>query len=206
MMGRIGVLISGRGSNLQAIIDAIADGRLGARVAVVVSNRSDAAGLARARAAGIPTVVIPPKSFASREACDEAIVATLREHQVDLVCLAGYMRLVGEPILSAYPFGILNIHPSLLPAFPGLDAQAQADGFQQGQPRPIAAARLVVEPGQRIVGRVPHPGEDEAALGMVSSTGIDICNKVLLNDPISELVFNKFEVHEGSIEDKKRAI
>ena len=126
MMGRIGVLISGRGSNLQAIIDAIADGRLGARVAVVVSNRSDAAGLARARAAGIPTVVIPPKSFASREACDEAIVATLREHQVDLVCLAGYMRLVGEPILSAYPFGILNIHPSLLPAFPGLDAQAQA--------------------------------------------------------------------------------
>ena len=122
----IGVLISGRGSNLGAIVDAIADGRLRARIAVVLSNRADAAGLARANAAGIPTRVIPHRGFALREDYDRALVAELRQHQVSLVCLAGFMRLLGSTFCDAFPNAVLNIHPSLLPAFPGVDAQRQA--------------------------------------------------------------------------------
>ena len=123
---RIGVLISGRGSNLQALIDAIADGRLRAEIAVVVSNRADAAGLARARSAGIPTVTLPHRDHPSRDAFERALVAELRARGVALVCLAGFMRLLGPTFLDAYPQAILNIHPSLLPAFPGVDAQRQA--------------------------------------------------------------------------------
>ena len=123
---RIGVLISGRGSNLQAIIDATRSGALDATVAIVVSNRADAAGLARAREAGIDTQVVNPRDFADREAYDRAIADALRARDVTLVCLAGYMRLVGRPLLDAFPNRILNIHPSLLPAFRGLDAQKQA--------------------------------------------------------------------------------
>jgi phosphoribosylglycinamide formyltransferase-1 len=122
----IGALISGRGSNLGAIVDAIADGRLRARIAVVISNRADAAGLARANAAGIPTRVIPHRGFALREDYDRALVAELRQHQVSLVCLAGFMRLLGPTFCDAFPNAVLNIHPSLLPAFPGVDAQRQA--------------------------------------------------------------------------------
>jgi phosphoribosylglycinamide formyltransferase-1 len=122
----IGVLISGRGSNLQALIDAIAEGRLGARIAVVISNRPGAAGLSRAAAAGIDTVVLDHRGFASRDDFDRAVVAVLLERHVRLVCLAGFMRLVGAPLLDAFPSGILNIHPSLLPAFPGVEAQRQA--------------------------------------------------------------------------------
>jgi phosphoribosylglycinamide formyltransferase-1 len=122
----IGVLISGRGSNLGAIVDAVADGRLRARIAVVLSNRADAAGLARADAAGIPTRVIPHRGFALREDYDRALVAELRQHQVSLVCLAGFMRLLGPTFCDAFPNAVLNIHPSLLPAFPGVDAQRQA--------------------------------------------------------------------------------
>lgn len=126
MSRRLGILISGRGSNLQAIIEAIANGRLDADMAVVISNRGDAFGLQRARSAGIPTEVVLPRDFPNRTAYDQAIADTLRSHRVDVVCLAGYMRLVGAPILEAFPDRILNIHPSLLPAFPGLDAQGQA--------------------------------------------------------------------------------
>lgn len=122
----IGVLISGRGSNLQALIDAIADGRLAARIAVVISNRADAAGLDRARQAGIETLVMSHRAYASRDAFDAALADALRERGVAVVCLAGFMRLVGRPLLDAFPDAILNIHPSLLPAFPGVDAQAQA--------------------------------------------------------------------------------
>jgi phosphoribosylglycinamide formyltransferase-1 len=93
---------------------------------VVVSNREDAAGLQRAREAGIETLFLNPKSFSNRDAHDRALVGELQARRVDLVCLAGYMRLVGEPVLVAFPHRILNIHPSLLPAFPGLDAQRQA--------------------------------------------------------------------------------
>ncbi len=123
---RIGVLISGRGSNLQSIIDAVAEGRLDATIAVVISNRADAAGLTRARAAGLDALCVPPRGHADRDAYDAAIVEQLRARHVELVCLAGFMRLVGPRLLEAFPNRILNIHPSLLPAFPGLDAQRQA--------------------------------------------------------------------------------
>jgi phosphoribosylglycinamide formyltransferase-1 len=123
---RLGVLISGRGSNLQAISDAIASGRLDATIALVVSNRADAPGLLRARAAGIEAVHLNPRDYQDRLAYDEAVVDALQARNVGLVCLAGFMRLVGAPLLDAFPNRILNIHPSLLPAFPGLDAQRQA--------------------------------------------------------------------------------
>jgi phosphoribosylglycinamide formyltransferase-1 len=123
---RIGVLISGRGSNLQSIIDAIDDHRLDAQIAIVVSNREDAAGLKRATDAGIDTLCLGPRHYAGRDAYDRALAAALEARHVDLVCLAGFMRLVGPPLLAAFPDRILNIHPSLLPAFPGLDAQRQA--------------------------------------------------------------------------------
>lgn len=122
----LGVLISGRGSNLQAIVDAIAAGSLDARVGVVISNRADAAGLERARRAGIETVCLSHRAFPTREAFDAALVDALRAHDVGLVCLAGFMRLLGPGFIAAFPNAILNIHPSLLPAFPGLDAQHQA--------------------------------------------------------------------------------
>jgi len=122
----LGVLISGRGSNLQSILDAIAQGRLDARVAVVVSNRAEAAGLQRARDAGVEALHLPARDHADRDAYDRALADLLRARGVELVCLAGFMRLVGDPLLSAFPNRILNIHPSLLPAFPGLDAQRQA--------------------------------------------------------------------------------
>jgi len=123
---RIAVLISGRGSNLQSIIDAIADGRLAATIAVVISNRAAAAGLVRAREAGIDALHIDPRRFADRDAYDRTIVEELKRRGVTLVCLAGFMRLVGPPLLDAFPNRILNIHPSLLPAFRGVDAQRQA--------------------------------------------------------------------------------
>jgi len=123
---RLGVLISGRGSNLQALIDAIADGRLAASIVVVISNRDDAGGLERARAAGIETLVLSHRAFASRDDYDHALATELQARDVGLVCLAGFMRLVGAQLIDAFPNRILNIHPSLLPAFPGLDAQRQA--------------------------------------------------------------------------------
>ena len=123
---RLGILISGRGSNMLAIGEAIAAGRLDATIAVVVSSRADAPGLDRAAAAGIPTAVVSAKAHGSREACDRAIVDVLRGHDVELVCLAGYMRLITPAFVAAFPNAILNVHPSLLPSFPGLDAQQQA--------------------------------------------------------------------------------
>ena len=126
MNPRIAVLISGRGSNLQSIIDAIGDGQLDATLAVVISNRAAAPGLLRAREANVEALHVPATDFPNRDAYDRRIVAELRQRRVELVCLAGFMRLVGAPLLEAFPNRILNIHPSLLPAFPGLDAQRQA--------------------------------------------------------------------------------
>jgi phosphoribosylglycinamide formyltransferase 1 len=126
---RLGVLISGRGSNLQAIIDAIAAQQLDAELAVVISNRADAAGLERARQAGIETVVLDHQDktkFPTREDYDRELVKQLRIRNVRLVCLAGFMRLLSPVFIEAFPNAILNIHPSLLPAFPGLNAQYQA--------------------------------------------------------------------------------
>ena len=124
--GRIAVLVSGRGSNLQAIIDAIASRQLAATIAVVVSNRADAVGLQRGRDAGVEALHLSPRDYPDRDAYDRAIVEALRTRGVNLVCLAGFMRLVGRPLLEAFPHRILNIHPSLLPSFPGLEAQRQA--------------------------------------------------------------------------------
>ncbi|MFZ0584199.1 MAG: phosphoribosylglycinamide formyltransferase [Candidatus Acidiferrales bacterium] len=126
MKKRIGVLLSGRGSNFEALADSIAAGRIPhAEIAIVLSNREGAPGIEKARARGIPTQVIPSKGL-EREAYDKLVVAALREKNVDLVCLAGYMRLLSPHFVAAFPSRILNIHPSLLPAFPGLESQRQA--------------------------------------------------------------------------------
>ena len=125
----LGVLISGRGSNLQAIIDAIANGRLDARIAVVISNRESARGLERAKQAGVETLVLDHRDrirYPTREDYDRALVAELKARDVGLVCLAGFMRLLSPAFIEAFPDAVLNIHPSLLPSFPGLDAQLQA--------------------------------------------------------------------------------
>jgi phosphoribosylglycinamide formyltransferase-1 len=120
------VLISGRGSNLQALIDAVLAGRLDATIAVVISNRAEADGLARARTAGIEAVTLPHRAYPTRDAFEAALVAELRARDVALVCLAGFMRLLGTTYLDAFADRTLNVHPSLLPAFPGVDAQRQA--------------------------------------------------------------------------------
>ena len=122
----LGVLVSGVGSNLQAILDAISAGRLNARVKVVIANRQGAQALERARAAGVSALTIPHKDFASREAFDRALVSALSEADVNWVVLAGFMRVLSPEFLRAYPGRIINIHPSLLPAFPGVDATKQA--------------------------------------------------------------------------------
>lgn len=126
---RLGVLISGRGSNLQAIIDAIDDHRLEAAIALVISSRPDAAGLDRARRAGINAVVVDPRDavrFSTRLEYDRELVRQLKARDVGLVCLAGFMRLLSPAFIEAFPNAVLNIHPSLLPAFPGIDAQRRA--------------------------------------------------------------------------------
>jgi phosphoribosylglycinamide formyltransferase 1 len=123
---RVAVLISGRGSNLQALIEAAAEQRLGGEIAVVISNRADVLGLQRAGDAGIETLTISHKEFPSRDTFEAALVRELRARDIQLVCLAGFMRLLGPSFLDAFPEAILNIHPSLLPAFPGVDAQRQA--------------------------------------------------------------------------------
>ncbi|HVG73164.1 MAG TPA: phosphoribosylglycinamide formyltransferase [Vicinamibacterales bacterium] len=126
MKRRLGVLISGRGSNLQSLIDAIGSGRLNATIVVVISNNADAAGLERARAAGIEAIVVSHRGWSSRDEYDHALVRELQSRDVGLVCLAGFMRIVGGPLIDAYPNAILNIHPALLPSFHGVDAQRQA--------------------------------------------------------------------------------
>src|ERR1700681_422324 len=126
MSHRIGVLLSGRGSNFEALADSIASGRIpGAEIAIVISNREDAPGLARAAARGIPARAIPSKGL-QREAYDKLVVAELQRARIELVCLAGFMRLLSPYFVAAFPQRILNIHPSLLPSFPGLEAQRQA--------------------------------------------------------------------------------
>jgi phosphoribosylglycinamide formyltransferase-1 len=126
MAKRIGVLLSGRGSNFEALAESCTAGRIpGAEIAVVISNQEVAGGIGRARARGIPTLVIPSKGL-EREVYDRQVAAALQEYKVDLVCLAGYMRLLSPWFVEQFSQRILNIHPSLLPAFPGLEAQRQA--------------------------------------------------------------------------------
>ncbi|HWY43380.1 MAG TPA: phosphoribosylglycinamide formyltransferase [Candidatus Sulfotelmatobacter sp.] len=126
MKKRIGVLLSGRGSNFEALADSVAAGRIpNAGIALVISNREAVVGIERAKSRGLAALVIPSKGL-EREAYDRLVVAALNEAKVDLVCLAGYMRLLSPYFVAAFPQRILNIHPSLLPSFPGLEAQKQA--------------------------------------------------------------------------------
>jgi len=127
---RLGVLISGRGSNLQALIDAVGEGRLNADLSVVISNREAAGGLERARRAGIEAICVSHRGWPSRDDYDRALVRELQQRRVDVVCLAGFMRVLGPEMIGAFPNRIVNIHPSLLPSFPGVDAQRQA--FEHG--------------------------------------------------------------------------
>ena len=167
---RVGVLISGRGSNLQAIIDAVAAKRLNADLAVVISNRPDAAGLQRARDAGVETLVIDHTDkarFATREDYDRELVRELAQRRVSLVCLAGFMRLLTRVFLDAFPHAVVNIHPSLLPAFPGTNAQYQA--WEHGVKWSGATVHLVTTEldGGPIVLQEPVPvydGDDSEAL------------------------------------------
>jgi phosphoribosylglycinamide formyltransferase-1 len=123
---RVGILISGRGSNMAALLAAMRDGRVAADPAIVVSNLPGAAGLDHAKGAGVKTAVVDHRTIKPREAHDRAVLEVLRSHRVDIVCLAGYMRFLTPAFVDAYRGRLLNVHPSLLPAFPGLDAQRQA--------------------------------------------------------------------------------
>jgi len=141
-MKKVGVLVSGRGSNLQALIGSAQEGRLGGEVAVVVSNVAAAPALDKARAAGVPAFLCDHRGK-PREEHDRAVLRVLQDHGADLVCLAGYMRLLSAPFLRALPHRVVNIHPSLLPAFPGLDAQRQA--WEHGVKVAGATVHLVEE-------------------------------------------------------------
>ncbi|MBI3800551.1 MAG: phosphoribosylglycinamide formyltransferase [Deltaproteobacteria bacterium] len=146
----LGVLISGSGTNLQAIIDAIERDELTAALRVVISNRPDAYGLMRARHHGLPAVVIPHKDFSSRQAFEAKLIKTLHDYQVELVVLAGFMRLLSPFFIRTFPQRIVNIHPALLPAFPGIHAQRQA-----------------VERGVRIAGATVHFVDEETDHGPI---------------------------------------
>ncbi|GFO69706.1 phosphoribosylglycinamide formyltransferase [Geomonas limicola] len=122
----IGVLVSGSGTNLQSIIDACSRGELPGRVACVISNKADAYALERAKKAGIPALHLDHRAYSGREAYDEALVAALREFGVELVVMAGFMRIITQVLLDAFPMAVMNIHPALLPSFPGLHAARQA--------------------------------------------------------------------------------
>jgi phosphoribosylglycinamide formyltransferase-1 len=126
MKKQIGVLLSGRGSNFAALADSLTAGRIpGAEMSIVIANRQGAQGIERAKALGVPTRIMPSRGL-EREVYDRQVVAVLREYQVELVCLAGYMRLLSPYFIQSFPQAILNIHPSLLPSFPGLESQRQA--------------------------------------------------------------------------------
>jgi phosphoribosylglycinamide formyltransferase-1 len=157
---RVGVLISGRGSNLQAIIDAVRTGRITAELAIVISNKADAPGLARAIEARIETLVVDHRNK-TRTDYDAELVRELKGRGVDLVCLAGFMRLLGPVFIEAFPNAILNIHPSLLPAFPGTNAQYQA--WEHGVKWTGATVHFVTSEldGGPIVAQEPVPVKDD---------------------------------------------
>jgi len=154
MVVAAGVLISGAGTNLQAILDRIAVGRLACTLRVVISNRPGVPGLGRAERAGVPTRVIDHRSFAGREEFDRAILAALREAEVELVLLAGFDRLITHTLIEAFPLRIMNIHPALLPAFRGLQAQAAARAY-----------------GVKIAGATVHFVDEEADHGPIILQG-----------------------------------
>ena len=165
--GKLVVLISGRGRNLQSFIEATRDGRIAADIALVVSNRADAVGLALAEAAGVPTRVIAHRDYPTREAFDEQLIATIAPLQPDLVLLAGFMRILTPSFIRAFEGRLLNIHPSLLPRYPGLDTHARA--IAAGDAEHGASVHLVTEEldGGPVLmqGAVPVlPADDAASL------------------------------------------
>jgi phosphoribosylglycinamide formyltransferase-1 len=187
-VARIAVLISGRGSNLQAILDAIAGRQLDAAIAVVISNRADAAGLTRARDAGVEALAVTPSDYAGRDAYDRALVEILRAREVDLICLAGYMRLVGTPLLDAFPNRILNVHPSLLPAFPGLEAQRQA-----------------LEHGARVSGATVHfvtAGLDDGPI--VRQASVPVLDNDTVDTLAARILVEEHRIYSEAIQDVLR--
>jgi phosphoribosylglycinamide formyltransferase-1 len=186
---RLAVLISGRGSNLQSIIDAASRGQLDATVALVVSNRPEAAGLVRAREAGIDARWMNPRDHADREDDDRALVELLRDRGVDLICLAGYMRLVGAPLLDAFPNRMLNIHPSLLPAFPGLHAQRQA-----------------LDHGVRVTGATVHLVTHELDNGpIVLQTAVPVLNGDTVETLSARILIEEHRIYPEAIQIVLRA-
>jgi phosphoribosylglycinamide formyltransferase-1 len=165
--GRVGILISGRGSNMVSLVRAMQAGEIDADPAVVVSNVPSAAGLETAAGMGVPTAVVDHKKIKPRKVHEAAIVDVLREHDVDLVCLAGYMRLLAGPMLEAFPNRIMNIHPALLPSFPGLHVQQMA--LDYGAKVSGCTVHFVDEECDHgpIIVQIPVPieeGDDEDAL------------------------------------------
>jgi phosphoribosylglycinamide formyltransferase-1 len=198
----LGVLVSGTGTNLQAILDAVDAGNLPAVVRVVISNKPDALALERARKHGVPTVTISHKSYPTREAFDGALVAALREHGVEWVVLAGFMRLLTRTMLEGFKNRIVNIHPSLLPAFPGVDAQEQA--FEYGVKVAGCTVHLVDEgtdTGPILMQRaVPVLDTDDAAALRARILGEE---HALLVETLRAIATGKLEVLEST--DGRRA-
>ena len=128
-MKKIAILISGRGSNMLALAKSVAEGKINAKISAVISNKPEAPGLEKAKEMGINTIVINSKEFKDKESYEQKLLDTLKELNIDLICLAGYMKIVGSKIIRAFPNKIMNIHPALLPSFPGLDAQKQAHDY-----------------------------------------------------------------------------
>lgn len=189
---RLGVLVSGTGTNLQAILDAIADGRLGAEVRLVLSNKPDVLALSRARQARVPTRVIPHKDYPSREAFDAAVVAALREADVEWVVLAGFMRLLTRTFLDAYPHRVVNIHPALLPAFPGVDAQKQA--FDYGVKITGCTVHLVDE------GTDTGPVLAQRAVAVLDDDDVESLRRRILGEEHSLLVDVLARIAKGGLE------
>lgn len=190
---KIGILISGRGSNMTALIEAVQSGKIpGAQVAVVISDKSQAQGLEKANIRGIETIVIP-KNKRSREEHDAEISAELRKRNVDIVCLAGYMRLLSSDFVRIFPNKILNIHPSLLPSFPGLDAQTQA--FDHGVKITGCTVHFVDEDldhGAIILQKAVEISNDETAESL--SAKILEMEHALYVEALRKIVSQKYEI------------
>ncbi len=199
---RLGVLISGRGSNLKAILDAIAAGTLDAEVAFVLSNRKKAPGLEHARNAGAPTAFLSHRAYPDRESFDLAVLERLRAHRVDLVCLAGFMRILSPVLVDAYPFRVVNIHPSLLPAFRGLDAPCQAMDYgvrfagctAHFVNEELDQGPIILQAATRVVDEDTHDSLTSRildlehrifprAIGMVLDGGLRLSGRRVLTDP-----------------------
>jgi phosphoribosylglycinamide formyltransferase 1 len=179
---RLGILISGRGSNFEAIADNVAAGKIDAEIAVVISNRPDARGLEIARARGLNAVCLPSKGL-DREVYDRMVLAELAKCQVDLVCLAGFMRLLSATFIRQYPYAILNIHPSLLPAFPGLDAQHQA-----------------FEHGVRITGCTVHFVDEELDAGpIILQAAVPVLDDDTVDTLSARVLVEEHRIYSGAI-------